>query len=400
MYGAAPGTVASCGQCMGESRKWQGKNPAPFAVARFVLMPGAHLCYGVAVRRLKRADQEELMAARRFIAVGENIHCTRIYKVNGERVKSLNENTHVITYGEAEQEARHLPIPKRFVETSDWKNGKVKHAAVAMWQGLNGDAEGRRAGVDYLHYLARSQEAHGACYLDLNVDEYSTEMAERLELVKWAAGVIQQVSTKPLSIDSSNVEIIRAGLQACDPAKGKPMVNSVSLERQAAVEIATEAKGVVIAAAAGETSMPTNKEERLANIERLLTLLHKEGFAAQDIHLDPLVFPVSVDPNNGRMILETVAEMRRRYGADIHFAPGLSNISYGMPNRKLINQVFTRLCLERGLDGGIVDPLQINERDLDAVDPTEESFLITRAFLVGEDQFGMKFISAVRAGKI
>jgi hypothetical protein len=339
------------------------------------------------------------MAAQKFITVGENIHCTRIYKVAGDRVKSLNETTHLIRYGEGEQE-RFLPIPKRFVESSDWKNGKVKHAAVAMWQGLNGDAEGRQAGVDYLHYLVRSQETHGASYLDLNVDEYSTRLAERLDLVKWAAGVLQRVSTKPLSIDSSNVEVIQAGLSACDPAKGRPMVNSVSLERRAAVQIAREAKAVVIAAAAGQTSMPTNKQERLVNLERLLALLSKEGFAAQEIHLDPLVFPVSVDPNNGRMILETVAELRRRYGADIHFAPGLSNISYGMPNRKLINQVFTHLCIEQGLDGGIVDPLQINEKELDAVDPAAESFQITRSFLVGEDQFGMKFIAAVRGGQL
>lgn len=339
------------------------------------------------------------MPGKQFIAVGENIHCTRIYKVKGERVKSLDENTHVITFGEGAQE-RHLPIPKRFVESSDWKNGKVKHAAVAIWQGLNGDAASRKAGVDYLHYLVHSQEAHGASYLDLNVDEYSTELSERLELVKWAAEVIQQVSTRPLSIDSSNVEIIRAGLSACDPAKGKPMVNSVSLERRAAVDIAREGKAVVIAAAAGESSMPTNKEGRLANLERLVSLLQKEGFAARDLHLDPLVFPVSVDPNNGKMILETVAELRSRYGAEIHFAPGLSNISYGMPNRKLINQVFTHLCIEQGLDGGIVDPLQINQKDLQAVDPNAESFQITRAFLVGEDQFGMKFISAVRGGRI
>jgi len=336
-----------------------------------------------------------------FIAVGENIHCTRIYKVKGERVKSLDEDTHVITYAHAQGgEERHLPIPKRFLQSSDWNNGKVKHAAVAMWQGLNGDAGGRQAGVDYLHALVRSQEAHGAAYLDLNVDEYSTDLAERLELVKWAAGVIQQVSTRPLSIDSSNVEIIRAGLQACDPAKGKPMVNSVSLERRAAIDIARQMKAVVIAAAAGEASMPADKEQRVANAERLVALLDEQGFRPGDIHLDPLVFPASVDPNNGRMILEAVAELRRRYGGEIHFAPGLSNVSYGMPNRKLLNQVFTRLCIEQGLDGGIVDPLQINQPDLEALDPASTSYTIAKAFLTGEDAFGMKFIAAVRGGRL
>ena len=334
-----------------------------------------------------------------FISVGENIHCTRIYKVGGAFVKSLDKNTHVITYQEEGRE-KHLPIPARFVDSSDWKNGKVKHAAVAMWQGLNGNEEQRQAGVEYLHHMVRRQEAHGASFVDLNVDEYSTDIGERKDLIRWAAGIIQQVSTVPLSIDSSNVEILEAGLEACDPAKGKPMVNSVSLERKDALRIAESAAAVVIAAATGETSMPTDKGERIANLKALIGLLEGSGFTYDRIYLDPLVFPVSVDPANGLMVLETVEELRKIYGEDIHFAPGLSNISYGMPKRKLINQVFTHLCVKRGLDGGIVDPIQINQNALDHLDPASEDFRITEAFLTGQDQYGMNYISAVRGGKI
>jgi cobalamin-dependent methionine synthase I len=336
------------------------------------------------------------MGSAKFIAVGENIHCTRVYKVGGAFV---DEKSPAITYEEGGQPKR-LPVPQRFVESSDWKNGKVKHAAVAMWQGTRGDEAGRKAGKEYLQYMVRNQESHGASFLDLNVDEFSTDVGERKELVEWAAAVVQEVSSVPLSIDSSNVEILRAGLAACDAAKGKPMVNSVSLERQQAIGIAAEAGAVLIAAATGEASMPTSQEERLANLERLVTMLEKTGFGRGDIYLDPLVFPVSVDPKNGKMILETIAALRERYGEVIHFAPGLSNISYGMPNRRLINQVFTWLCLERGLDGGIVDPLQINDELLRSMDPEAESVRLTRAFLLGEDQFGMNYIAAVRGGRI
>jgi 5-methyltetrahydrofolate--homocysteine methyltransferase len=146
--------------------------------------------------------------------------------------------------------------------------------------------------------------------------------------------------------------------------------------------------------------MPSNQEERVANVDRLLALLTKEGMSLGDVYLDPLVFPVSVDPGNGRMILESIEELRKKHGAAIHFAPGLSNISYGMPNRKLINQVFTHLCVQRGLDGGIVDPLQINDAALAGLDEGSEPFRLTRAFLLGEDQFGMNYITAVRAGKL
>jgi 5-methyltetrahydrofolate--homocysteine methyltransferase len=339
------------------------------------------------------------MAKGKFIAVGENIHCTRIYKVGGEFVEPEGAQGPAIVYKEGGRKKR-LPMPLPFLDSADWAAGKVKHAAVGVWQGLYGDPGGKKAGVGYLSYLARNQEAHGAHFLDLNVDEFSTEIEERKKAMRWAAKALQEVSTVPLSIDSSNVEILRAGLDACNPAKGKPMVNSVSLERKESIRVAASAGAVVIAAAGGEASMPASKEERLANIERLLELLDKEGLRDGDVYLDPLVFPVSVDPNNGRVILETIGELRRRYGTATHLCPGLSNISYGMPNRKLINQVFARLCLQQGLDGGIVDPLQINDAVLAGLDESSESFRLIRAFLLGEDLYGMGYIAAVRAGRI
>jgi len=339
------------------------------------------------------------MAKGKFIAVGENIHCTRIYKVGGEFVKETPGRGWAIVYKDGGREKR-LPVPSGILEGGDWAAGKVKHAAVGIWQGLYGDSAGQQAGVEYLSYMVRAQEAHGAHFLDLNVDEFSTELAERRKVMQWAAGVLQKASSVPLSIDSSNLDILEAGLAACDRSKGKPLVNSVSLERKQAVRAAGAAGAAVIAAAGGESAMPSTKEERLANLDRLLGLLAKEGVGLGEAYLDPLVFPVSVDPGNGRMILESVEELRRKYGAAAHFAPGLSNISYGMPNRKLINRVFTRLCTQRGLDGGIVDPLQINDAALAGLDEGSEPFRLTRAFLLGEDQFGMNYISAVRAGRL
>jgi 5-methyltetrahydrofolate--homocysteine methyltransferase len=339
------------------------------------------------------------MANGKFIAVGENIHCTRIYKVGGEFVKESPGRGWAIVYRDGGQEKR-LPVPKGVQEGGDWAAGKVKHAAVGIWQGLYGDPAGQKAGVEYLSYMVRAQEAHGAHFLDLNVDEFSTEIEERRKVMQWGAGVLQRASSVPLSIDSSNVDILEAGLAACDRSKGRPLVNSVSLERKQSIRAAAAAKAAVIAAAGGESAMPATKEERLANIDRLLGLLAKEGISLGEVYLDPLVFPVSVDPGNGRLILESVEELRKTYGAAVHFAPGLSNISYGMPNRKLINQVFTRLCVQRGLDGGIVDPLQINDAALAKLDESSESFRLTRAFLLGEDQFGMNYISAVRAGRL
>jgi hypothetical protein len=335
----------------------------------------------------------------KFIAVGENIHCTRIYKVGGLYVKSV-DGQDVILFGE-KAEKQTLPIPRHFLETADWENGKIKHTAAAIWQGMNGKTgEERRKGRAYLQFMTSEQETNAASFLDLNVDEYSTDVEERCAVIQWAAEAIQEVSHVPLSIDSSNTIILAAGLEACDAAKGKPMVNSVSLERQEAVGIARNFDACVIASAAGETRMPGTAEERLANIAVLSEVLEKAGFAEQDIYLDPLVFPVSVDPQNGKTVLHAIKALRDRYGKTIHFAPGLSNISFGMPKRKLINQVFTYLARENGADGGIVDPGQINSAILDAMDPEEEPFRLAKELLMGEDEFGMNFIGAVRSGRL
>jgi 5-methyltetrahydrofolate corrinoid/iron sulfur protein methyltransferase len=129
-------------------------------------------------------------------------------------------------------------------------------------------------------------------------------------------------------------------------------------------------------------------------------MLKAAGFADDDIYIDPLVFPISTDGNNGKAFLEAVASIRKTYGPAIHISGGFSNVSFGMPARKLINQVFSYLAVENGADGGIVDPIQINAKILQALDPNSESFKLAKALLLGEDEYGMEFISASRDGRI
>ncbi len=338
------------------------------------------------------------MKIESFIAVGENIHCTRIYKVGGKFVKEQPDGGWAICY-RAEDEARKLPVPSVFVEGGDWQNGKVKHCAVAIWQGNYGEGEAREAGADYIRQLARRQEEAGASYLDINVDEFSTDVEERVNLMQWTVKVAQEAVSIPMSIDSSNEAILKAGLEACDTARGRPMVNSVSLERQDAIAVAAAHRAVVIASAAGENGLPENTEERMANLGRLVPMLKAAGFADADMHIDPLVFPISVDGTNGIGFLDAVASVRETYGPEVHIVAGLSNVSFGMPGRKLINQVFTYMAVEKGADGGIVDPMQINANILNDLDPESESFQLARDLLTGADDFGMNYITASREGK-
>ncbi len=333
-----------------------------------------------------------------YIIVGENIHCTRVRLTKGKFVEKMSDGSFALMFTE-KGETRHLPIPPSIVEDEGFKNGKVRHVAVALQQGLHGKGEEKELGKRYIQAMALAQEAHGAWFLDLNVDEFSVETAEKIEAVRWAAGIIQEVSSVPLSIDSSEPEILEAGLAACDPSKGTPLVNSVSLERSSLIPIAAEKGACIIAGATGRESMPESKEDRLANIEELMKILKEEGFEDERIFIDPLVYPISVAQDNGVTFIDTVKSIREMYGKDIHFAPGLSNISHGMPNRSIINRVFAKLCLDAGCDGGIVDPKQINDRTLGEIDFNDKVTKLAKELLLGNDEFGMNYITAFRDGK-
>ena len=334
-----------------------------------------------------------------FIAVAENIHCTLSRKVGGAFARKNDDGTGEILYKDR-GEAKSVPVPECFLQNADWENDKIKHIAAAMWQGFYGDGAAQQAGTDYVQYWARLQEANGAIYQEINVDEFPAELDERKKLMTWAAGVVQEATSLPLSVDSSNADMLKTGLDACDMSRGKPMVNSVSLERLDAVELAAAAGAVVIAGATGRDEMPNSVEERMSNLDELTAILKDKGFCDADIHYDPLVFPISVDGNNGQNVINTVKAIRERYGKDVHFAPGLSNVSFGMPNRKLINTVFTHMCWQAGLDGAIVDPRHISLASLQAMDTEAEAYKLAQALLLGEDDFGMNYITASREGQI
>ena len=334
----------------------------------------------------------------KFIVVGENIHCTRVYKVGGSFVKPDGKGFAIVY--EAKGAQCKMPVPAALMESADWQAGKLKHCAAAVWQVLNGDSAGKAAGEHYLQALAARQQAADASFLDINVDEFSTNIDEKITAVKAVARIVQAASSLPLSIDSANPAILRAGLAACDKARGRAMVNSVSLERGDAIDVAAEHKSVVIASAAGEKDLPSTTEERIRNLDRLMEKLTAAHITGDAIYIDPLVFPIATDSNNAVFFLDAIRAVRAKYGAAIHVTGGLSNVSFGMPNRKLINQVFAWLAVEAGADGGIVDPIQINGTILAALDRSAEPYRLAKALLTGEDQFGAEYISAHREGRL
>ena len=120
---------------------------------------------------------------------------------------------------------------------------------------------------------------------------------------------------------------------------------------------------------------------------------------ADSLYVDPLVIPIGVDPMAGQAYLDAVTTIRERFGDDIHITGGVSNISFGLPARRIISDIFLDLCVQAGHDSGIVDPVADIAAAL-APDRESEAYTLAAAMLTGEDAFGMQFIEAFRAGKL
>jgi cobalamin-dependent methionine synthase I len=116
------------------------------------------------------------------------------------------------------------------------------------------------------------------------------------------------------------------------------------------------------------------------------------------LYVDPLVIPIGVDPMAGQAVLDAISAIRARFGDDIHITGGVSNISFGLPARRIISDVFLDLCVAAGLDSGIIDPVADVSSALNP-DRDSEGYTLARAMLTGEDAFGMAFITAFREGR-
>ena len=208
--------------------------------------------------------------------------------------------------------------------------------------------------VEFITELAKAQEAAGADFIDVNA---GGEVSQGKESIKWLVETIQSVTQKPLSIDSDNPEVIKAGIEVY--GERDLIVNSVSAEPERLYTVgplAAERKAKVIALAMGAEGIPDNVEQRLEDCETIMDALTGMGIKEEQVYFDPLVMPVSVGPRNGIVTLQTIEEIKARF-PNSKTVVGLSNISFGLPDRRLLNHSFLMLAFQAGLDAAIMDPL-------------------------------------------
>ena len=334
-----------------------------------------------------------------FTTIGENIHTTRVLLRKGKRIVENPAGGEAVVYRNSGGETRFLPIPEAVKQTQDYQEGRVKHVKIAVLAAQSGGA-GSAEGLRYLRYLVERQLAAGVDFLDLNVDEVSLKLNEQKAAMQWLVRTVQSMSPVPVSVDSSNIEIIQAGLEACQTEAGSNLLNSASLERLEALDLAREHDTRVIVTAAGGKGMPQNEGERIENASRMVEAALARGIPLASIYVDVLVFPISVDGQFGHHALETIRQLRARYGSEVHITGGLSNVSFGLPCRRLINDVFILLSLEAGADSGIIDPVASNLKAIHSMDRQARPYRMTEDLLLGRDRHCKNFLRAYRKGEL
>lgn len=239
--------------------------------------------------------------------------------------------------------------------------------------------------ADYIKEVVLKQVSAGAHMLDVNGGLAGKEV----ETLTWLVTLVQEITDLPLSLDSSDPEALRAALPLC---RRRPMINSITLEParlRAVLPLVKEHRATVVALAMSESGPPSSAEERVENACKLVDRLTGEGIALEDLYVDPCVLPISTGPEHGPAVLEAIGQITARYPG-VHTSVGLSNVSFGLPVRKLLNEVFLILLLARGLDTAIVDPC---DRQLMANLAAAEA-------LLGRDEYCMGYLRAYREEKL
>jgi cobalamin-dependent methionine synthase I len=234
--------------------------------------------------------------------------------------------------------------------------------------------------------LARDQAEAGADYIDVNA---GTFLDRETECLCWLVETVQGAVSLPLCLDSPNPKALS---QALKLHKGVPIINSISLDADrfaSLLSVVTSEECQVVALCMAGAGMPRTAEERVLAGSELVGKLVSEGLPLERILVDPLVQPISVDTSTGTAALEALGGMMTRFPG-VKTICGLSNVSFGLPHRGLINRNFLALCICHGLSAAILDP----------TDSQLMATLLSAEMLLGQDEYCEKYINAYQRGRI
>jgi len=236
----------------------------------------------------------------------------------------------------------------------------------------------------FIQNEATKQAAAGADYIDVNA---GSDVKKEVENLVWLVKTVQGVVDLPCCIDSANPEALEA---ATAVHKGTPMINSISGETdryEKVLSLASQHDVKLVVLAMDDTGMPETHEARMEICRSLFDRLTAEGLKPDDLYFDPLIKPVSTSPNEVDAVIRTISAIAAEFrGA--HTICGLSNISFGLPERNRVNRAFMAVAAYAGLDSAIIDPAE----------PGIVGAAKAAEALAGKDSFCMEYLTAVRGG--
>lgn len=238
--------------------------------------------------------------------------------------------------------------------------------------------------ADFIRNLARTQAEAGAAFIDVCA---SVEDSLELETIKWLIDLVQEATDVPISIDSPHAGICAEAIKFCN----KPgLINSVSGEGDKidlVFPVIANTEWECIALLCDDTGIPKTAEKRLEVFEHIIKKANEYNIELSRLHIDPLVEMLCTSEEGINMVVDVIKEIKAKH-PEIHVTGGFSNVSFNLPARKLVNQAFTVLVMNAGMDSGILNPM--NQDLMGMIYATEA--------LLGKDEYCMEYIGAFRQG--
>ena len=237
----------------------------------------------------------------------------------------------------------------------------------------------------FIKARAIAQEEAGATFIDCCA---SVPEEVEVETLKWMIECIQEATDLPIAVDSPSADVLVQAYKFCN----KPgLINSVSGEgdkMDKIFPILAENKGWQVAALlSDDTGIPKTAADRLRVFDKIMAKAKEYGIAPSRIHIDPLVEMLCTSENGIETNIEVITTVREQYPS-IHITAAVSNISFNLPVRKMINLGYVVLAMNAGLDSAILDP---TNRDMMGV-------IFATEALLGLDDYCMEYIGAYREG--
>lgn len=199
---------------------------------------------------------------------------------------------------------------------------------------------------------AIAQVAAGAHMLDVNA---GIPLADEPALLAESVRLVQAVTDVPLSIDSSIIEALEAGIEAYE---GKPLINSVTGEQEVldrVLPLVARSGAAVVAISNDETGISEDPDVRFEVAKKIVSAANDHGIASADVIVDPLVMPIGAMGSAGRQVFHLVRRLRDELG--VNTTCGASNVSFGLPNRHIITGTFLSMAIAAGMTSAIMNPL-------------------------------------------